>query len=133
VQAATSKIQEVTNQGTSTVTSKASPIRVVMQQPSFTFSSILWASTLGAAGSIGRATMVTFLVFFLLLSGNTFKRKLVRLTGPSLSKKKITVQMLDQINDSIQRYMVIFVMTNVLVALLTWIAFRWGTPPATSS
>jgi predicted PurR-regulated permease PerM len=35
--------------------------------------------------------MVLFLVFFLLLGGDTFKRKLVRITGPSLSNKKITV------------------------------------------
>jgi predicted PurR-regulated permease PerM len=69
--------------------------------------------------------MVLFLVFFLLLSGDTYKRKLVRLTGPSLSSKKITVQILGDINHSIQRYMFMLLITNVLVALLTWIAFRW--------
>jgi len=36
--------------------------------------------------------MVLFLAFFLLAGGDTFKRKLVRLTGPSLSNKKITRQ-----------------------------------------
>jgi hypothetical protein len=35
---------------------------------------------------------------FLLLSGDTFKRKLVKLTGPSLSRKKVTVHILDDIN-----------------------------------
>jgi predicted PurR-regulated permease PerM len=69
--------------------------------------------------------MVVFLVFFLLLGGDTFKRKLVRLTGPSLSKRKITVHILDDINGSIQKYMFMLVTTNLLVALLNWIAFRW--------
>jgi predicted PurR-regulated permease PerM len=69
--------------------------------------------------------MVVFLVFFLLLAGDTFKRKLVRLTGPSLSKKKITVTILDDINGSIQKYMVMLLTTNVLVGLLAWVAFRW--------
>jgi predicted PurR-regulated permease PerM len=69
--------------------------------------------------------MVAFLVFFLLLGGDTFKRKLVRLTGPSLAKRKITVQLLDDINDSIQKYMFMLLATNVLVALLSWVAFSW--------
>ena len=57
--------------------------------------------------------------------GDTFKRKLVRLTGPSLAKRKITVQILDDINGSIQKYMFMLLATNVLVALLSWIAFSW--------
>jgi predicted PurR-regulated permease PerM len=69
--------------------------------------------------------MVLFLTFFLLLGGDMFKRKLVRLTGPSLSHKKITVQILDDINDSIQKYLFMLLLTNVLVAVLAWIAFRW--------
>jgi predicted PurR-regulated permease PerM len=68
---------------------------------------------------------VLILVFFLLLAGDTFKRKLVRLTGPSLSNKKITVQILDDINASIQSYMFTLLVANVLLAFLTWIAFRW--------
>ncbi|MBI2801086.1 MAG: AI-2E family transporter [Gammaproteobacteria bacterium] len=125
MQAATNEIENATNRVTRTVAAKSSSTRVVMEQPSFKFGNFLLAGSVGAAGFIGQATMVLFLVFFLLLSGNTFKRKLVRLTGPSLSKKKITVQMLDEINDSIQRYLFILVTTNALVGLLTWIAFRW--------
>jgi predicted PurR-regulated permease PerM len=69
--------------------------------------------------------MVLFLTFFLLLSGDTFKRKLVRVTGPSLSSRKITVRILDDINNSIQRYMLLLLVTNVLVGLATWVALRW--------
>jgi predicted PurR-regulated permease PerM len=78
---------------------------------------------MGALGFLGQAIMVLFLTFFLLLGGDTFKRKLVRLTGPSLSKKKITVQILDDINDSIQKYLFMLLLTNVLVGLLAWAAF----------
>ena len=69
--------------------------------------------------------MVAFLVFFLLLGGDTFKRKLVRLAGPSMGKRKITVQILDDINGSLQKYMFMLLTTNMLVALLCWIAFSW--------
>ena len=69
--------------------------------------------------------MVLFLTFFLLVGGDTFKRKLVRLTGPSLSSKKITVQIVDDINDSIQKYLFMLLVTNVLVGMLAWGAFVW--------
>jgi predicted PurR-regulated permease PerM len=69
--------------------------------------------------------MVLFLAYFLLLGGDGFRRKLVRLAGPSLSRRRITVRMLDDINASIQRYLLMLVATNALVALLGWLAFRW--------
>jgi len=82
----------------------------------------IWAGSRGLIGFVSQATMVIFLVFFLLLSGDTFKRKLVKLTGPSLSKKKITVHILEDINSSIQSYMFMLLVTNVLLGLLMWLA-----------
>jgi predicted PurR-regulated permease PerM len=99
---------------------------VIVDDPAaFKTGNVLWAGSMGAMGYVVQAAMVLFLVFFLLLSGDTYKRKLVRLTGPSLSRKKITIQVLDDINRSIQRYMLMLLSTNVLVALLAWMAFRW--------
>jgi len=127
VQTAASQIEKAANQATGIPsTSKQPETRVVINNPSaFKLGDFLWARSMGAVGFIGQAAMVFFLIFFLLLSGDAFKRKLVRLTGPSLSNKKITVKILEDINDSIQRYMFMLLMTNLLVALLTWIAFRW--------
>ncbi|TFW28626.1 AI-2E family transporter [Duganella callida] len=85
----------------------------------------IWAGSMGVMGFLGQATMVIFLVFFLLLSGDTFKRKLVKLTGPSLTKKKVTVHILEDINSSIQKYMLMLLVTNSALALLMWVALRW--------
>ena len=82
------------------------------------------AGSVGLATFLSQATMVVFLVFFLLLAGDTFKRKLVKLTGPSLTRKKVTVHILDDINTSIQNYMFMLLVTNVLLALLMWGALR---------
>lgn len=98
---------------------------VIVDQPGFKLSNFLLAGSMGAVGFLGQAIMVVFLTFFLLLGGDTFKRKMVRLTGPTLSNKKITVQILDDINNSIQKYLFMLLVTNVLVAVLAWIAFRW--------
>ncbi|MDP1982993.1 MAG: AI-2E family transporter [Sulfuritalea sp.] len=98
---------------------------VVIDSPGSRFGNFLWVGSVSAAAMVGQATMVLFLTFFLLLSGDIFKRKLVRVTGPSLSRRKITVRILDDINDSIQRYMLMLLATNVLVGMLTWLALRW--------
>jgi predicted PurR-regulated permease PerM len=84
----------------------------------------LLAGSMSLVSFATEATMVVFLVFFLLLAGDTFKRKLVKLTGPSLSQKKITVHILDDINTSIQNYMFMLLVTNLLLALLMWGALR---------
>jgi predicted PurR-regulated permease PerM len=80
------------------------------------------AGSMGLLTFLSQATMVVFLVFFLLLAGDTFKRKLVKLTGPSLTRKKVTVHILDDINTSIQAYMFMLLVTNGLLALLMWLA-----------
>jgi predicted PurR-regulated permease PerM len=98
---------------------------VIVDQPIFRLSSFLWKSSMDTLGALGQAAMVVFLVFFLLLGGNRFKRNLVRLTGTSLSRKKITVQILNDINHSIQKYLLMLLTTNLLVSLLTWVLFRW--------
>jgi predicted PurR-regulated permease PerM len=84
----------------------------------------LLAGSVGLASFVSQTTMVVFLVFFLLLAGDTFKRKLVKLTGPSLTKKKVTVHILEDINSSIQNYMFMLLVTNTLLALLMWGTLR---------
>lgn len=125
VQTAANEIEKATNQVTGTAATVKKPAtRVVIVPTGFKLENFLWAGSMDAAELIGQAAMVLFLTFFLLLSGDTYKRKLVRLTGPSLSSKKITVHVLDDINASIQRYMLMLLATNVLVGLLTWVALR---------
>jgi predicted PurR-regulated permease PerM len=97
--------------------------RVVVDQSGFKLADFLWAGSKGAVGGAGQALMVLFLAFFLLAAGDTFKRKLVRLAGPSLASKKITVRILDDINHSIQKYLSMMLLTNVMVGVLAWAAF----------
>jgi predicted PurR-regulated permease PerM len=126
MQNAATQVEKATSQAAEGSVAPPQPAtHVIVDQPTFRLGNFLWQSSMGALGAMGQAAMVVFLVFFLLLGGDTFKRKLVRLTGPSLSRRKITVHILDDINGSIQKYMFMLLTTNLLVALLTWIAFRW--------
>lgn len=103
---------------------KKTTMHVVIDTPKFKIGDYLWRGSLGFFGFVGETITMIFLAYFLLLSGDTFKRKLVRLTGPSLSRKKITLIMLEQINSAVQRYMLMLIVTNVMVGVLMWIALR---------
>jgi len=99
--------------------------RVQVEEPAIDVRGYL---TLGSASAIafaGQATLVVFFVFFLLASGDLVKRKLVKLVGPSLESKKITVQILNEIDAQIERFLVLRVVTSAIVGVVTWLAFRW--------
>ena len=97
--------------------------RVVIEKPRFDLREHLWNGTIGLASLVGQVTVVTFLTYFLLLSGDTFRRKLVKITGTTLSDKKITVQALDEITSQIQRYLLVQVLGSVVVGVATGLSF----------
>lgn len=101
------------------------PTHVVIDTPSFKLNTLVWSGWRGVMAFLGEGIMVAFLTYFLLLSGDTFKRKLVRLTGPTLTRKRITVHILDDINNSIQKYMFMLLITNAILGVITWGVFTW--------
>jgi predicted PurR-regulated permease PerM len=74
-------------------------------------------------GIAAQILLVLFLVFFLLSAGDLYKRKFVKLTGPSLSRKKITVQIIDEIKDQIGVYLRTLVLVSCIVGVATWLAY----------
>ena len=124
VQEAAREIEQATNQAANGQgKAQKPPTRVVIDEPKIKLVD-WWTSSLGMFGLIGDTVMLLLLVMFLLLSGDTFKRKLMRISGPSLSERKITVAILDDIDRSIQNYMLTLLAANILLGLLTWAAFR---------
>jgi predicted PurR-regulated permease PerM len=97
--------------------------RVVVEKPAFNIRDHLWSGTVGLASLIGQVVVVTFLTYFMLLSGDTFRRKLVKLAGPTLTHKKITVQALDEITGQIQRYLLVQLVASIVVGVTTGLAF----------
>jgi len=82
----------------------------------------IWSGSLGLLGLIGQALLVMFLVFFLLASGDLFKRKLVRIVGSTLGEKRLTVETLNEIDTQIQHFLVVQILTSGIVASCTAVA-----------
>ena len=97
--------------------------RVRMEGSRFSFKDYLWTGTVGLATLAGQATLVLFMTFFMLVAGDTFRRKLVRVAGPTLQKRKVTVQALNEITQQIQRFLLVHVFISALAGLATGIAF----------
>jgi predicted PurR-regulated permease PerM len=104
-------------------TSKSLP-RVRVEQPPLDVGSWLVAGSLGAIEFVAQATVVFFLALYLLASGDLFKRKLVKIAGPTLTKKKITVQILDEINRQVAAFLLIRIVITIILSVATWLALR---------
>jgi predicted PurR-regulated permease PerM len=105
--------------------------RVQIEAPAFRTSDYVWWSSMGALGALAQATLVLFLAFFLLVYDDLFKRKLVESIGPTLGRKRITVQILNDIASQIESFIVVQVFTSVVVGVATGVglwAIGFNTP-----
>lgn len=124
VQKAAAEIEKAANAGATPAPAPPRGVqRVQLERPRFDLREHLWSGTVGLVSLIGQIVLVTFLTYFLLLSGDTFRRKLVKIAGPSLSQKKLTVQALDEINVQIQRYLLVQLLASIGVGVVTAVAF----------
>ena len=123
--AAAAELQQVAEATTApaTLQPESKPVEVVVKQAGFSVRDYVLSGTLGVATALGQATMVFFLTLFILASGKTFRRKLVRLAGDTLSEKKITVEVLDEISVQIQRFLIVQLVTSVMVGVALGFAF----------
>ena len=124
VQSAAHQMEKAANSVTGNGDQRQHVSRITIEDPIFKIENFIWSGSLELIAFTGQTIMVIFLTYFLLLSGDTFKRKLVKLTGPSLTRKRITVHIIDDINTSIQKYLFMLLVTNLLVVLLSWLAFQ---------
>ena len=81
--------------------------------------------SLGVLVFAAQALTVLLLVFFILSSGKLYRQKVVHVTGDTLTEKKLTLQILDEINHQIRRFFFVMLVGAVFVGLATWGAFWW--------
>jgi predicted PurR-regulated permease PerM len=130
---AATEIEKVANTATTTTTTTTTTTRTAGPSPlgpapdtsTFKVRDYVLMGTASFIVGMGQLVVVVALVYFLLVAGDSFRRTLIRISGDSLTKKKITVQILDQIDLQIQRYLLVQIVSSALLALLAWAAFAW--------
>ena len=99
--------------------------RVMIEPKPFNIKDYLVTGSLGLMAGLAQAIVVVFLAFFLMISGDTFRRKMLKLAGDSFSSKKVTLQALHEVTDQIQRYLQVQILTSAVVGVLTWAALAF--------
>ena len=128
----TDKVQEVAKELESTASEamgqQQAPrgvTRVQVDQPMLRGSDVV----LGGARNVivvgGSAVLVLVCATFMLVGSDRLKRIVVEIAGPTLTSKKVTVQILDEIARQIQRFLVVQLLTGAFVATLTGLTLWW--------
>ena len=123
IQKAASEIEKVANSTASTTA--VAPTKPAPDASGFKIRDYILTGTMGFAAGVGQLVAVVVLVYFLLIAGDTFRRTLVQVSGDTLSKKKITVSMLDEIDSQIQRFLLVQIGTSALLGVVAWLVFAW--------
>jgi predicted PurR-regulated permease PerM len=124
VQRAAEELQKTADEAAGTPSAPRGVQRVQIEEPAIDVREyVMWGSA-GLAAGVAQTVLVVFFVFFLLASGDLFKRKLVKIAGPSLQRRRVTVEILNEIDTQIERFLLVLVMASVIVGVASWIAFR---------
>lgn len=101
------------------------PMPVEIVEPPINVQQYVWYWWRGALSLGGQAILVVFLTFFMLSSGDLYRRKLVKLAGHKLSDRRVTVEILDEIGSQVSRFLLHVLITSILVGVTTWAVFLW--------
>jgi predicted PurR-regulated permease PerM len=98
--------------------------KVQVVEPAFDARGYLYAGGMNLLGAAGQGAVIVFLVYFFLVTGNLYKKKIVKIAGPALWQKKLTVEILDEISTQISNFIRVQLLMSALVAAVT-IAALW--------
>ena len=93
--------------------------KVQVVEPAFDARSYLYWGGMNLMAAAGQFAVILFLVYFFLVTGDLYKRKIVKIAGPALWQKKLTVQILDEINIQIASFIRVQLFTSFVVAVAT--------------
>jgi predicted PurR-regulated permease PerM len=122
MQKAAQEIERATEDRTS-ATPPPGVRQVQVVRPKLNIRQYLATTVTNAMAISGLALIVVLLAYFLLASGDLFRRKWVELSGPTLARRKVTIQVMDEIATQVQRYLAVQVLTSAIVGVASGLAF----------
>lgn len=92
-------------------------------EPALRLRQSLVVGTMTLVGFTANLVVFSFLLYFVLASGDLFKRKLVRIAGPAVSDRRATVDIIGNVRTSVERFLLVIASTTTVVAVLSWVSF----------
>jgi predicted PurR-regulated permease PerM len=124
VQKAATELQKTAEVASQTSEGRREPGSAAVQkvqivEPAFDARGTLYWGGMNLLAATGQVAVIMFLVYFFLVTGDLYKRKIVKIAGPALWQKKLTVQILDEINSQISSFIRVQLFTSLVVAVAT--------------
>ena len=85
-----------------------------------TLTGVVQRSAAAVMDLAGQITVVVFLVTFLLIYSGHFKNRAIEVAGPNRGHRRITAEILREIDGQIQRFIFVRVLTGAVVGVATW-------------
>lgn len=123
-QTAAKEIEETAaenQQGAASAQPGITPVRIV-EKPTDIQAYIIKGSP-AALILISQFFSVLLLVYFLLAVGSLYRRKVVRISGPSFGRMRKAARIMDDLHHQIRRFLFVMVIGALFVGVLTWLAF----------
>jgi predicted PurR-regulated permease PerM len=98
--------------------------QVRVEEPTFKLKNWLWQGSFSALETTSQAVAIVCIVYALLVGGDLYKRKIVRIVGPSLANKRLTVEILAEIERQIERFLWARVWISAIIGIAIWLSFR---------
>ncbi len=124
LQSAADAVADAANGGTQR-RKAGEPMPVEVVAPAIDVKQYVWLGWQNLFALAGQTLLIVFLSFFMLSSGDLYRRKVVRLAGARLSKRRITVEILDEVGQQVSMFLIHQVITGTLVGVATWLSFWW--------
>ena len=100
--------------------------RVQIEEPTTRVSDLIWMGAIGVTQFVVQATIVLFLVYYMLASRHRYREKLLTLAGPSLLRQHLTMDIVHGITEQIERFLVARVVITLIVSgasIVSFVAF----------
>ena len=112
---AASELDKAAAEATGTASSRTGPALRPEGLAVLSVEKLMLGMASGALSVVIELSLGGLIAYFLLAGGDAFRRKVISIAGPTLAHRRITVELLDEIDAQIQRALMVMLVTNVLI------------------
>ena len=119
VQQAANELERAAGAATKPAPTPSGVQRVRIEEPPFHLGDLAWRGSRGLVEFLAEVAVVFFLTYYLMAGGKFYRRKIAAMAGPTLSRKRLVLQVLRAVDQQFKRYLVARALISLIVAVAT--------------
>lgn len=94
----------------------------IVEKP-FNVQAFIMGGASAALVMVSQTLSALLLVYFLLAVGKLYRRKVIRISGPSFERMRKATHIMDDFHHQVRRFLFVMLLSSVFVGGFTWLAF----------